>query len=134
MNMQPGNNEPNSGQNENVNPDDLINMVHEKRGLPPGSAVPRRPERITHHEIKALKTTTQKDGGAVGGLAKFFGGIFGAIAGIFGALIPNSRGSSSETRCNLNGHVFPRNWTGDYPVCTHCGKQITSPDQAGPSA
>ena len=124
----------NSGEEEkSVNPDELMDMVHEKRGIPKGSAPPSRPTRITHHEIKALKTTTQKKIGPAGGIAKLIGGIIGSITGLFSFLIPgSSRGSNKKTRCNLNGHVFPRNWTGDYPVCTYCGEKITSPEEAGP--
>ena len=131
MTTHPGSNEHNP--EERVDRDQLLDMVHERRGLPPGVEPPRRPERITHHEIKALKTSTQKDGGPLKGVAKLIGGILGGIAGVFSIFLPKGRsGSDKQTRCNLNGHVFPRNWSGDYPVCTHCGKQITSPESAGP--
>lgn len=127
MNSQSGSNHETP--DESVNRDELLDMVHAKRGLPPGSEVPSRPTRITHHEIKALKsTTTLKAHTPTAGLAKLIGGILGSITGIFTALIPTKR-TSKSTRCNLNGHVYPRNWQGDYPVCTHCGKQITNPDE-----
>lgn len=127
MNSQPGSDRENP--DESVNRDELLDMVHTKRGLPPGSEVPGRPTRITHHEIKALKTTTTTKGNSpVAGLAKFIGGILGSIGGLFSAILP-ARKTSNKTRCNLNGHVYPRNWKGDFPVCTHCGKTIKSPDE-----
>lgn len=127
MNSQPGSNQ--QSPDEPVNRDELLDMIHAKRGLPPGAEVPSRPARITHHEIKALKTTTTvKANTPVAGMAKIIGGIIGSITGIFSLLIPSKR-TDKATRCNLNGHVYPRNWQGDYPVCTHCGKQITNPDE-----
>ncbi|MBZ0185722.1 MAG: hypothetical protein K8F91_05665, partial [Candidatus Obscuribacterales bacterium] len=115
--------------------DTLMNLVHEKRGLPAGTEPPRRPTRITHHEIKAMKVTVQKEDSPfvtifrkIGGL---IGGVIGGFFGIFTSFIPSGRGKKS-TACQLNGHVFPRNWKGDFPRCTHCRKEITSPDSAKP--
>lgn len=129
------------GGDDNTDPDnqdfehqELIDMVHEKRGVTPGAEpeqmVPRRPTRITHHEIKAMKVTVQKETSATVGLFRKVAGLFSGLAVMFGSLFSSRR--IKLTQCEMNGHTFPKHWKGDFPRCTHCRTVIKSPDQVKP--
>jgi len=113
---------------------DLIDMVHEKRGLQPGlepeQQTPKRPTRITHHEIKAMKVTVQKEAAPHVGLFRKIGGFFSGFATALGGMLSGS--ARKATQCELNGHVMPKNWQGDFPRCKHCGVVIKNPDQIKP--
>jgi len=115
---------------------DLIDMVHEKRGVTPGAEpeqmVPRRPTRITHHEIKAMKVTVRKESSPVVGLFRQIGGLFGGIAEAIGSLFTSRRGKVDP--CQVNGHVFPKNWKGEFPRCKHCQAIIRHPEEAKPKS
>jgi len=130
--MNPYNDDSDYQGEERTDQDALLDMVHEKRGLPTGAEPPRRPTRITHHEIKAMKVTVQKESAPHVTLLRKIGGLFSGILGIFGFLIPTARKSKTKG-CELNGHVFPKNWKGDFPHCTHCGVKITHPDKIRPN-
>ena len=113
---------------------DLIDMVHEKRGITPGlepeQMTPKRPTRITHHEIKAMKVTVQKESSPHVGLFRKIGGLFsGIITSVSGFFSASGRRAS---QCELNGHVLPKDWKGDFPRCKHCGTVIKNPEEIHP--
>lgn len=116
--------------------DDLLDMVHERRGIPPGTELSgphsKRPTRITHHEIKAMKVTVQKEDSPVVTIFRKIGGVFAGVFGVFFRLIPSNSGHKKVDSCSLNGHVFPKNWQGEFPKCTHCGTVIKSVGEIKP--
>ena len=116
--------------------DDLLDMVHERRGVPPGTELTgphsRRPTRITHHEIKAMKVTVQKESSPIVTVFRKIGGVFSGVFSLLFRLIPSGSGHKKVNSCDLNGHVFPKNWQGEFPKCTHCGTVIKSPGEIKP--
>ncbi len=88
----------------------------------------KRAGRMTHSELKTLKTVQTKEEGPVVQMVKGVQGFWAAIFGTFASILPTKKHSS----CSVNGHVFPKGtWDGEFPRCTHCGEQITTADQFG---
>lgn len=118
----------------NFEQQDLIDMVHEKRGVTPGAEpeqmVPRRPTRITHHEIKAMKVTVRKESSPVVTIFRKIGGLFSGMFHAVGSLF--SMRATKVNPCEVNGHTFPKSWKGDFPRCTHCHTVIRSPGEIKP--
>lgn len=116
--------------------DELLDMVHEKRGITPGTELTgphtRRPTRITHHEIKAMKVTVQKEDSPIVTIFRKIGGLFAGIFGTIMRILPSSSGHKKVDSCSLNGHVFPKTWAGEFPKCTHCGTTIKSVGEIKP--
>lgn len=117
-----------------VDQQELIDMVHTKRGVTPGQEpeqmVPRRPQRITHHEIKAMKVTVRKESSPIVGVLRSVEGICSAMIQTISGLF--SWGRARVNPCDEQGHVFPKHWKGDFPKCKHCQKVIKSPDEINP--
>lgn len=120
--------------NQEFEHQELVDMVHERRGVTPGQdpeqLTPRRPTRITHHEIKAMKVTVRKESSPIVGLFRQIGGIFSGLALTVGSLF--SGRSNRVNPCEVNGHVFPKSWKGDFPRCVHCRTLIKSPEEIKP--
>ncbi len=103
--------------------------MDEQGEQPPEARPGRRAGRMTHSELKTLKTVQTKEDSPV---VKLIKGIQGFWAGIFSALADLLPSKKNHSSCSLNGHVFPKGaWDGDFPRCTHCGEQITTADQFG---
>ncbi len=130
--MSYGGNDPEG--NQEFERQELVDMVHEHRGVTPGQEpeqqTPRRPTRITHHEIKAMKVTVRKESSPVVGLFRQVGGFFNGILQAIGGLF--SGRSARVNPCEVNGHVFPKAWKGDFPRCVHCRTVIKSPGEIKP--
>ncbi len=101
----------------------------DQQGEQPLEARPgRRAGRMTHSELKTLKTVQTKEDSPLVQLVKGIQGFWLGIFSTFASLLPTKKHSS----CAVNGHVFPKGaWDGDFPRCTHCGEQITTADQFG---
>lgn len=126
--------EAGAGESGNFERQDLLDMVHEKRGVVPGAEpeaqTPKRQTRITHHEIKAMKVSVRKESSPIVGLFRNIGGLFSGIFSMLGSFIPGT--SKKVNPCKVNGHVFPAKWQGDFPKCNHCGTVIKHPGQIKP--
>ncbi len=111
---------------------ELIDMVHLKRGVTPGAEpeanTPKRPTRITHHEIKAMKVTVRKESSPIVGLFRRIGGLFSGIIQAISSLF-TSRRLRVDT-CAENGHTFPKHWQGEFPRCVHCQTLIKKPPKS----
>ncbi|HMW92182.1 MAG TPA: hypothetical protein PKN86_08915 [Candidatus Obscuribacter sp.] len=86
-----------------------------------------RTPRMTHQNIKAMKSVQQKEMRADVAITKKILGLFSEIAGIFAFAVPGKKTSP----CDINGHVLPRVWDGEFPRCSHCNKEIRSADELG---
>ncbi|MDZ4832331.1 MAG: hypothetical protein SGJ27_00885 [Candidatus Melainabacteria bacterium] len=133
-NTEPSNTEPSNLDEQNAQSQELIDMVHTKRGITPGQEpeqmVPRRPTRITHHEIKAMKVTVRKESSPVVGLLRKIEGMCNGMLQAIGSLFASRQSKSNP--CALNGHTFPKAWKGDFPRCSHCSAVIRSPEEIHP--
>jgi hypothetical protein len=111
--------------------------MDEQQGQPSGdstggdeAAAPvRKSARITHHEIKAMKAVTTKAPPAhISALNK----VKATFTDMVTSFITPFSGVRKSNQCELNGHIFPKSmWEGEFPKCTHCGKEIRSTDEAG---
>ncbi len=128
-----GNHVPdNTGDQAELSSQELIDMVHEKRGVIPGAEpeanTPKRPTRITHHEIKAMKVTVRKESSPIVGLFRRIGGFFSVIIQAISSLFTSRR--LRVDGCAENGHTFPKHWQGDFPRCVHCQALIKKPPKS----
>jgi hypothetical protein len=124
----------NTGSNEDQN-QELRDMVQTNRGIEPGlqpeDMVPRRPTRITHHEIKAMKVTVRKESSPMVGLLRSVEGVCKSMLEAIGSMF--SWGRARVNPCDVSGHTFPKHWKGDFPRCKHCQVLIKSPDEINPN-
>ncbi len=123
----------NTGSDDEQN-QELRDMVQSQRGIDPGlepeQMVPRRPTRITHHEIKAMKVTVRKESSPIVGLLRSVEGVCKGMLEAIGSMF--SWGRAKVNPCDANGHTFPKSWKGDFPRCKHCNVVIKSPDEIKP--
>ncbi len=123
-----------SGSGEDFENQELIDMVHTNRGVTPGQEpeqmTPRRPARITHHEIKAMKVTVRKESSPIVGVFRSIEAICSGMLQAIGSLF--AFGSKKVNPCEVSGHTFPKAWKGDFPRCKHCRMVIKSPNELKP--
>lgn len=88
---------------------------------------PKRTPRMTHQNIQTLKAGQQKEMRADVAFTQKIIGFFSQLGSIFNFSGP----AKKTTPCDINGHVLPRVWDGEFPRCSHCGKEIRSADEVG---
>lgn len=88
---------------------------------------PKRPARMTHNELKAMKAVQTQEANLSVQVTKTVKGFWSSLFTSLAFLLP----TKMKSGCDINGHVFPKNWSGDFPRCTHCGKKIQSADEMG---
>lgn len=112
-----------SSQHSEFDPDVLAKITN--RGM---RTLSRANEpRISSRQISTLKETEgNEEKPAVVARRKFQHLLAGASAAI-GSLF--TRKGKKVTQCDNYGHVLLPGWTGEYPSCADCGRQITSFDQ-----
>lgn len=92
---------------------------------PTGRTGAQRGGRMTHTELKAMRAVQTKSVRFEVALMQKTQAFFGEIISFFMGLVPGHKHSP----CEINGHVLPKSWDGDYPVCTHCGREIRSMEE-----
>ncbi|GEM_PF-2216984 len=84
-------------------------------------------QKITGTEIGSLKESAHKKESPAVRLVQLFSAtlshLAAALAGIFFK-------PKTTTQCDMYGHIAPASgWSGEFPRCTRCGREITSQDQ-----
>lgn len=69
--------------------------------------------------MKAVQTQEETLGAQV---TKSVNGFWSNVRSSLAFLLP----TKMKSGCDVNGHVFPKSWSGEFPKCTHCGKEIRS--------
>ena len=109
---------------DNHNSDALRQIVHKASRMDETIQVARSP-RITHNEIKALKKKS-----SVSSILPVLGSILNSLS-VF--LLPGkSRVSVKNSSCSMLGHSLPRAWSGEFPRCCRCKKEIQSTKELHP--
>lgn len=91
------------------------------------SQVPKRPARMTHNELKAMKAVQTQEEDLGNQVAKKMNSFWSNLWASLAFLLP----TKMKSGCDVNGHVFPKNWSGNFPHCSHCGKEIRSAEEMG---
>lgn len=87
----------------------------------------KRSPRMTKQNIQAMKAVSEKEQSPAVALRKMFGEFVSQLAALFSFATPGKK----TNPCDVNGHVLPRTWDGDYPRCLHCNKELRSADELG---
>lgn len=82
---------------------------------------------MTQQNIQAMKAGNQKEQTPAVAARKMTGEFFAQLGAMFSFITP----AKKNNPCDVNGHVLPRTWDGDYPRCLHCNKEIRSADELG---
>lgn len=90
-------------------------------------SVPKRGPRMTQQNLQAMKAGSQKAERPDIAIRKKTGEFFADLISVFSF----GQKTTKTSPCDLNGHVLPRVWDGEFPRCTHCNKELRSADDIG---
>lgn len=87
----------------------------------------KRSPRMTQQNIQAMKAGSQKSERPDVALRKKTGEFFADLMSVFSF----GKETVKKSPCDVNGHVLPRVWDGEFPHCAHCGKELRSAEDIG---